>query len=70
MSCQVLLTWLYNLLNELVIHEDLKAGECQGLGDIETGDVSLLGSSRESELLGVITPVSFSWDCCWRKELR
>lgn len=61
---------LDHLLNKLVICEDSEAGECQSLGDIETGSVGFLRCSRESERLGMITPVRFGWNSCERKELQ
>ena len=53
---------IHHLLDELVIYQDPEAGECQSLGDIETGGMSLFGSGRESERLGMITPVRFGWN--------
>lgn len=47
------------LLSKFVICEDSEAGKCQDLGDVKTGDMGFLGSCREGERLGMITPVRF-----------
>lgn len=63
-------TQIHHLLDELVICEDSEAGERQGLGDIETGSMGFSGSCRESERLGMVTPIRFDWNSYEWKELE
>lgn len=47
------------LLKEFLICQDSETGERQDLGDVETGGMGFLGSGREGERMGMVTPIRF-----------